>query len=387
VRRLACAIQEYEWGHPTWLPDLLDQPERKGRPSAELWMGAHPSAPSKVDGVGLDRLIVEAPIANLGSDVSARFGQLPYLFKVLAIDRALSIQSHPSLEQARAGFARENEAQTPLDAPNRTYRDDNHKPEMICAVTPFEALCGFRSLVDAHGLLDALSTPALEPLRAILSASGEPQQRFAASLEYLLRLETVDATVLVDEVVAAMGSCSDPRYLHVTQSLQRVASDYPDDVGVVVGLLLNHITLEPGQALFLGPGNLHAYLSGVGVELMANSDNVIRGGLTPKHIDLDELLAVVDCSPLEVPTENPTSSAHTFSSPVEEFALSRVDLSAGGSMSVVGPAIVLLTEGSAGGVCKGQPVFIAAGDHPWALTGTGMAWVATVGRPHETPLA
>lgn len=398
VDRLQCVVRDYAWGHPTFIPELLGQPSG-GEPQAELWMGAHPSAPSQVDGIGLDRRIYADPSGLLGSEIDDRFGGLPLLFKVLAANVPLSIQAHPSLEQAKVGFARENDAGIPLDASNRTYRDDNHKPELICALTTFEAKCGFRPVAETQAILARLQRPELDPLLALLAYEGPEAERpgdaerIEAAISYLLGLDPASAGPLVNAVVEGASAlvvgaegepATDLAGLHELRWTTRLAEEFGPDIGVVVALFLNHVELQPGEALFLPAGNLHAYLSGAGMELMANSDNVVRGGLTPKHIDVGELLAVLDFSPIEVPVQRPAGPVHTFDCPVPEFSLTRVDLSAGGGAVVTGPAIVVLTEGqielpTVGAVDKGQPLFVAAADTPLAIRGDdGLAWIASV---------
>ena len=387
VARLRCVVRDYAWGHPTFIPELLGQ-STSGEPQAELWMGAHPSAPSELDGVGLDSRISADPAGLLGPEVAERFGGLPLLFKVLAAKVPLSIQAHPSLDQARAGFVRENDAGIPLDAPNRTYRDDNHKPELICALTNFEAKCGFRPVAETQAVLTGLQRPELEPLLGLMADGGSEAERIRAAISYLLGLDQSAAAALVEAVVAGAkagpaGTSPDTRSDELRWTA-RLADQFGPDIGVVVALFLNHVELQPGEALFLPAGNLHAYLSGSGIELMANSDNVVRGGLTPKHIDANELLAVLDFAPINVPVQRPAGSVHTFDIPVPEFSLTRVDLADGGRAAVSGPAIVLLTEGQLdvpglGAVEKGEPLFVSAADEPLRLRGdNGLAWVATV---------
>lgn len=389
VALLSCVVRDYAWGHPTFIPELLGQPS-SGEPQAELWMGAHPSAPSQLDGAGLDSRISADPAGLLGPEVADRFGGLPLLFKVLAANVPLSIQAHPSLEQAKAGFARENGAGIPLDASDRTYRDDNHKPELICALTTFVAKCGFRPVAETRAVLASLQRVELAPVVDLLADSGSEAARIQAAISYLLGLAPSSSAPLVEAVVAGAaavvagnGVATDGTGCELRWTA-RLADEFGPDIGVLVALFLNHVELQPGEALFLPAGNLHAYLSGSGMELMANSDNVVRGGLTPKHIDVSELMAVLDFSPIEVPIQRPAGSVHTFDIPVPEFSLTRVDLSAGGRAQVTGPAIVVLTEGrievpDIGMVEKGQPLFVSAADAPLSVRGAdGLAWVASV---------
>jgi mannose-6-phosphate isomerase len=257
-------------------------------------MGAHPSAPSEVETeagpVTLLEWIARDPVAVLGADVAERFGaELPFLFKVLAPARALSIQTHPNAAQARAGFARENAAGIALDSPLRNYRDANPKPELICALSEFTALCGFRRVDAIVAGLASLELPGLVAELEALRVAGD------AGLEGFFRglmERPADARrALADDAAEAAGRRAGgaPEYAE----MQQLAQQFPGDVGVLAPLLLNLVQLAPGQALFLDAGNLHAYLRGVGVELMANSDNVLRGGLTTKHVDVPELLATL----------------------------------------------------------------------------------------------
>ncbi len=387
VERLDCDIQHYAWGQAGAISSLTGR-EPGGEPEAELWMGAHPKAPSRLaDGRTLLEAIEADPVTLLGAAVDRRFGQLPFLFKVLAAEIPLSIQAHPSIERATAGFDRENRLGIAIDAPERTYRDPNHKPELICALTPFEAKCGFRALDQTRRLFEALDHPTLDAVRRLLH-DGDDRTCLQNVMACLLGQEAHASRAMAEavadraaELVADEHPITDEFGVDLV-ACAGVAEAFPGDIGGVVALLLNHVVLAPGEALYLGSGNLHAYLHGVGVELMANSDNVLRGGLTPKHIDVAELLAVVDYQPIAAPVERPSGPVHTYASPVEEFALTRVDLDHA-THDVVGPAIVLVTEGFAtvGGVRieAGEPTFIAADGGPTPLAGVGLAWAAGVG--------
>ncbi len=355
AHRLECRIQEYAWGDVDAIAQLTGRPNDERRPQAELWMGAHPAAPSKVGDVSLDLLVATDPVRWLGRPVASRHGELPFLFKVLAAAQPLSIQAHPSADQAVAGFDREDRAGIALDDFQRIYRDRHHKPELICALTRFEVLCGFRSAAEICADLVARPELDLGDLADALSGDGWEEDRLARALDLVLGLSS--------ERAAAVGAA-----LASSGGVFQVLHDaFPGDVGVVVALLLNHRVLEPGEATFLGAGTLHAYVSGVGVEVLANSDNVIRGGLTAKHIDREELRRVVDTRPLHVEIQAPSGPIHTYDTPVDEFALTRVRLEPGSSLSVSGPAIVLVTEGSLtaqeiGRVETGNPLLVAGTD-------------------------
>ena len=382
---LAASVQNYGWGDPAFIPEL-QQRTPTGAPEAELWMGAHPKAPSRMRsaGIGLDEHIATDLTGALGS--AASFGQLPFLKKVLAAAQPLSIQTHPNLEQARIGFARENEEGVPLDSPTRTYRDANHKPELICALTPFDAKCGFRSVEQSRDLVSRLDNPGVAPLAERLAAEGDDAAVLADVLQWLLTLDNDAAARLTGAVVDAATSVADGPWLTEIMWTHRLQALYPGDPGVIVALLLNHFTLEPGEALFLEAGVLHAYVQGAGIEIMANSDNVIRGGLTPKHIDVTELAAIVDTTPIDPPVQKPASQAHTFDSPVDEFALTRLVIDDGYQASSDGPEILIATSGAfrlscgdaAFGVEPGSPVWIDASDGPWTAEGHGTLFRATV---------
>jgi mannose-6-phosphate isomerase len=331
ISLLKNTIQNYAWGSTRAIPDLLGQKNPEHKTQAELWIGAHPKAPSLVQHngqwVSLPELIAKNPIDILGKKVAANFNnRLPYLFKVLAAAKPLSIQAHPDLHQAREGFQRENTQKIPLDAPNRNYRDDNHKPECICALTQFWALSRFRKI---SGILSYFEKLNLQQLQAELAdfkkrPTVDGLKRFYTSL---MTLDMDRQKRIVDEALGqAQGfEAEDP----VFKWMLRLADDYPGDIGVLTPILLNLICLEPGQAIFLDAGELHAYLEGLGIELMANSDNVLRGGLTPKHVDVAELLRVLKFEDRDITLLKPGKSVANelvYPSPAAEFVLSVITL-------------------------------------------------------------
>ena len=430
--RLIGQVQGYAWGDPAFIPRLQGR-TATGKPEAELWFGAHPVAPSHLvdSGAALDELVRADPLTVLGPSATRRFGRFPYLLKVLAAAEPLSIQAHPSLAQARAGHAREEAAGIPWDSPRRTYRDDNHKPELLVALTPFEAKCGFRPLADTRRVIELLATagptPALAGLRSRLdgspggSVTGAAGDRavVAGLIGWLLGLPVEASRPLVADVVAAaeklLAGAAVPSDLQddvPDDGLDEVPDEaaafeaelrwtgrldvrHPGDIGVVVGLLLNHVVLAPGEAVFLEAGNLHAYLRGAGVELMANSDNVVRGGLTSKHVDAAELVSVLDATPGPAPVQIPTGAVHRYWSPAPEFALTRLAGALQGAeapepMDPTGPEIVLATGGRATlvtddgrslDVDPGQAALVTPGDGPYRLEAreAGVWWRATVG--------
>ena len=324
-------VQNYAWGSLTAISDLLGVSNPTNIPQAELWMGAHPKAPSKVqyDGrwLSLIDLIEKHPVDILGKAVAQKFNNtLPYLFKVLAAASPLSIQAHPNSVQAREGFRRENSMKIPLDAPRRNYRDDNHKPECICALTPFWALCGFREISTIVSYFNAVCPEGLkDELTALkLNPSSEGLKQF---FSILLTFDADHRQSIIDEAVsnARKSEGQDAAY----EWIVKLSDSYPHDIGILSPILLNLLCLEPGQAIFLGAGQLHAYLDGVGIELMANSDNVLRGGLTPKHIDVSELLKVLQFDERDVTFLEPdkiSNHERVYACPVKEFALSIITL-------------------------------------------------------------
>lgn len=393
MEQLSCVVQEYAWGDTQSIPHLLGQ-EPDGQPKAELWMGAHPRACSDcVDGGSLADLIAGDPTAALGTEVNDRFGQLPFLFKVLAAGEPLSIQSHPTLDQAIEGFARENEEGIPLDAPHRVYRDPNHKPEVIAALTPFHAKCGFRPLSESRQLFSLVSAlddaGVLKPITEILFEDGAASDVYANAMAYILgapastEIEIASATTTA--AAALLGTPAGEPFASELEWTGKIAASFPDDTGVTVALMLNHVFLEPGQAIFLEAGNLHAYLNGVGMELMANSDNVVRGGLTPKHRDIAELLKVVDCSPIDVPIQIPTTDTWTYHCPVPEFTLQRL-VNPSGPIESPGPEIIFVQQGDIEFVCGEKTLVMTGGDVVWlsaedaevSISGQGTLWRATV---------
>lgn len=294
IRRLRNPIRNYAWGSHTALAKLTGRPAPTASPEAELWMGAHPSAPSEVETeagpVSLLEWIQRDPQAVLGRDSVRRFGrELPFLFKVLAPVSALSIQAHPDVDRAQQGFDRENAAGLALEDPRRSYRDANPKPELICALEPFTALCGFRRCAEVVAGLEHLGVPQLTAAARKLRGAGDGG--LADLFRSLLTRGPGAQRSLAEEVAhAVQGREGESAELAEVSLLAR---QHPGDVGIVAPLLLNLVVLAPGQALFLAPGELHSYLRGFAVELMANSDNVLRGGLTSKHVDVLELLDVL----------------------------------------------------------------------------------------------
>ena len=379
MQHLDGIVQHYAWGSASALPDLLGV-ARDGEPWAELWLGAHPSAPSRLaDGRPLDAAIAADPVGWLGAASVARFGpRLPFLLKVLAAGQPLSLQAHPTEAQAIAGFARENDLGIPLDAPERVYKDPHHKPELICALTPFDALCGFRPLDATAELLQVLAgrgAHGLAPFAALLADAGaDPAGALGYTVGSLLTMPAGDQRLLVDTTAAACAAAEGPDPF-ATSWMVRLAERYPGDVGAVVSLLLNGVRLAPGEAIALEAGNLHAYLEGTGIEIMANSDNVLRGGLTPKHIDVPELLRVVDFTPLADPVVRQAADG-SYPTRAPEFRLTRTS-GDGGARRLRGAEIALCTAGAARGTALITPA--SAGSWEPFATGADEVFVASVG--------
>lgn len=351
MERIDAVVQSYPWGSRTLLAELMGNAAPTERPQAEAWFGAHPLAPSKVGGRPLTDVIADDPAAALGRAAELADGALPFLLKVLAAEEPLSLQAHPTLEQAREGFAAEDAAGIPLTAPNRNYRDRNHKPELVVAVTRFDALAGFRPVARTLELFRELAVPELDHYTVLLGGGSEADGLRALFTTWL----TLPPRVLDDLVEVVRARCEayegDGWVAEVAATTADIAARYPGDPGVLASLLLNRITLEPGQGIYMGAGKLHAYLSGMGVEVMANSDNVLRGGLTSKHVDIVELLRVLDFEPSVDPVVRPVGDGgvYWYATPAEEFRLTRIEVPAGGSADVAesGAIVVLVTAGGA----------------------------------------
>ncbi|MFD5884268.1 mannose-6-phosphate isomerase, class I [Streptomyces yangpuensis] len=382
--RLTNTIRPYAWGSTTALPALLGV-EPTGEPQAELWMGAHPGAPSRVDrGAGersLAEVIAADPEGELGAATVAKFGPgLPFLFKILAAGAPLSLQVHPDLAQAKAGFEEEERRGIPIDADHRNYKDPNHKPEMICAITTFDGLCGFRSPQASADLFEGLGVGSLKPYADLLRAHPEE----AALREVLTAVLTADREQMARTVTETAAAAAHLGGEYATYAA--LAHEYPGDPGVLAAMLLNHVRLQPGEALFLGAGVPHAYFDGLGVELLANSDNVLRAGLTPKHVDVPELLKIVRFEPSDPAVMRPEGDGgeEVYEAPIDEFRLSRFLLAPGGAPHVLpdgAPQILLCTGGSAQAgelaLTPGGSAFVPA-DEKVELSGNGTVFRATV---------
>jgi len=360
IHFLTNPVQNYAWGSHAAIAELMGRSFPTREPEAEMWMGAHPKAPSTVKtrqgDESLMDLIKQHPHDIIGKAAAAFENRLPYLFKVLAIEEPLSIQVHPNREQAKKGFARENHLSIPMDAAERNYRDDNHKPECICALTHFWALNGFRDRSTIIRRLRETCSNTLDKGIRELEEHAD-SQGFKRFLDILLNLEENDVEKILDRAVpyAEARRSRDPAFDWVV----RLHNTYPGDIGVLFPLILNLVCLNPGQAMYLPAGQMHAYLKGVGIELMANSDNVLRGGLTSKHVDVSELLKILNFKeqPLEIiEPEKKRVSEKAYPTPAVEFELSVIEAVEGEPYTSAkdrGVEILLLTSGEVE-VCQGK---------------------------------
>jgi mannose-6-phosphate isomerase len=393
-------IKHYEWGSASLIPQLLGI-AGDGSPWAELWMGSHSDTSSLVSlpsgNISLGEFIARDPRRYLGEKTAQRYGSLPFLFKLLAIDKPLSIQAHPNLAQAREGYEREYKAQMAHNAPNRSYRDPNHKPETICALTPLTGMCGFRSREEITQLLSvfhaeaasggAAPAPVRESFIPLLRALEIPEQALAMRnfLDALFGFSTAARTALTQFILSSGEGASGEEW----ELMREFARQHPNDPTIIAPLYLAVFHLEPGEAIFLKPGVPHAYIHGFGVELMANSDNVLRGGLTTKHIDVPELMKVLDFNSQKPRIIKPelVSGCFTYPAPCEEFSLSVMrgtTKATSAAFARNAPAIVIVTEGevSIGDTVlkQGESAFIpAAGDEaPLVLQGNYTLYAASV---------
>jgi mannose-6-phosphate isomerase len=393
MRLLTNPIRGYAWGSRTAIATIQGRPAPSEHPEAELWLGAHPAAPSQLGGVPLGEAIDADPVGVLGPNVLARFGaRLPYLLKLLAAAAPLSLQAHPDATQAAAGFAAQEAAGLARDDPARTYVDPYHKPELLVAVEglstlasetthDFEALCGFRTPEASARELESLGVPALGPVISALRA-GTTEDRLRGAVERLMSWPVEERSDLVAAVARGHRLAG------------QLAADYPADIGVVLALLLNHVVLRPGEAVWMPAGNLHGYLRGVGVEIMAASDNVLRGGLSPKHLDVGGLLQILRYEVLDDPVHHPVSVGPglcTWPVPAAEFSLCRADLGEATDLGhptltlpAGGPRIVLCLRGRAAlrtdsctvQLGSGEAAFVPAADGAVQASGTATLFQA-----------
>ncbi len=377
------AIRTYAWGSRTAIAEFTGRPVPAAHPEAELWLGAHPQDPARLetdDGeVSLLQTLIADPDGQLGSAARSRFGDsLPFLVKVLAADEPLSLQAHPSRKQAAEGYLREEKLCIPVTSPVRNYRDASHKPELLVALQPFEALTGFRPAARTIELLRALGVAELDSYIGLLNDQTDADGLRALFTTWITAPQPhIDVLVpaVLDGAIDYMTSGA-TEFAAEARTVLELGERYPGDAGVLASLLLNRITLAPGEAIFLPAGNLHTYLRGVAVEVMANSDNVLRGGLTPKHVDVPELLRVLDFTPtteaqLRPPTHRDGINL-VFDTPAEEFAGSILTLDGENLGHEVdapsrhdGPQILLCIEGASSVHGKAKTLQLNCGTAAW----------------------
>ena len=367
------AVRTYAWGSRTAIAEFTGRHSPTAHPEAELWFGAHPGDPARLETDGGERSLLEVikadPEGQLGKATRQRFGDcLPFLAKVLAADEPLSLQAHPSAEQAVEGYEHEDRLKIPLNAPTRNYRDRSHKPELIVALGPFEAL----AVAD------------LDPFIGLLSGQSD-----AAGLRALfttwITAPQPDLDVLVPAVLDGAVSyirSGDTTFAAEAKTVLELGERYPGDAGVLAAMLLNRINLAPGEGIYLPAGNLHAYLNGIGFEVMANSDNVLRGGLTPKHVDVAELLRVLDFTPTDESALRPEIAGDgmelVYDTPAPEFAVSVLGLDGDQLGHEVdaparhdGPQILLCIDGSVAVHAKSSVLTLGRGAAAWVAADDG----------------
>jgi mannose-6-phosphate isomerase len=404
MHRLTNPVRAYAWGSRSHIPKLCGQPVGD-EPVAEMWFGAHPADPSRVeDGRGLDKLIKQSPEELLGRRVAESFGpRLPFLMKLLAAAEPLSLQVHPTSERARIRYAEQNAAGIPLKAPERSYQDASHKPELIYALTRFEGMAGFRDTARTAAILRMFELPWLDSVADELAETQTPFQTLRRVVtemlattgddlhERLRQLRTAaeEAEARAHRPQSRMRppdvepSSVERESLRVFAQTKELVDRYPDDAGVLVTLLLNHVVLAAGEAMFIAAGVIHAYTSGFGVEIMAASDNVLRAGLTPKYVDIPELLKITNFTPIPPPlwAGTPVADANgiKLAPPVEEFELVVASIDGEEPMTDdVRPMIVLCLDGelrvstqeSDEKLHPGEAVFVGDSDGRTQLSGT-----------------
>lgn len=388
-------IKNYDWGTEDFIPKLLDIPNPEQAPFAELWMGTHSQGEScsVEDGLPLKAAIQKDSAFFLGDAFSEKSGELPFLFKVLSAKNSLSIQAHPNKAQAEAGFDYENKEGIALNAFERNYKDDNHKPEILCALTDFTAMCGFRPVQEIKKLLKIFSCHLTNDLGLLLSENNKSSLKEFYALNYAVEKSSAS---LRDHIVKNLGKIKEknPSYKKVWELIEDFSERFPLDMAVISPLYLNIIELKPGEAIFLPAGILHAYVKGSGLELMSASDNVLRAGLTGKYIDKLELLRILRFESflpqLLLPPKAEKSSGadfYSYKTPVSDFKLSCLH-NFSGELPVKGPLIIIVIQGvltftfgqnDKSTLEKGKSAFIAAGLTGVLLNGTYTAYIAGLG--------
>jgi len=389
-------VRDYSWGSYTAIPKLLGKKPPYQKPCAELWMGAHPSGSSIVKtGKGWESLydlIREYPDQILGRTCSKKFGgELPFLFKIIAASKPLSIQIHPNLSQARKGFKRENSQDIPVDSFLRNYRDENHKPELLCALSSFEALCGFRKIKEILILFKKACPETL--IKTVNALDRKPDS--SGLKGFMANLMKTDANLkkkIISEAAlnARKFAYDEPAF----ECVVRLIKTYPDDIGVLSPLYLNLVRLSPGQAIFLPAGLVHSYLEGTALELMAGSDNVIRGGLTQKHMDSVEFLKTAGFRSHKIKIIMPVKNRkeYLYRTSTGEFALSKIIVGSGSKylspkrrnaeiiLCTEGRSIITGPEGAGINLSPGKSVIIPASVTIYSIDGKATLYKA------QTPL-
>lgn len=378
--KIANQARNYAWGSRTLIADYFGpQIPATNEPMAEVWFGTHPGSPS---------VLAENPEKTLVAELGGQ--ELNFLMKILAANQPLSIQAHPNSAQAKAGFERENAQGIAIDAKNRNYKDDQPKPEIIVALSEFEALCGFKPIDELDALLEDMETH---------TGVSEGFRTMSANWRKLLHetdgLKKVFTDIShrkgnLDGFTAELTAMADFEARFALS--ERLNLLYPGDPGVVLALLMNHVILEPGQALFLDAGNVHAYLSGLGVEVMAASDNVLRGGLTPKHIDVDELEKVVDFHAGKIAPVTPREVVQgliEYPCNTDAFLLYKAEPSGDrvlADLSMPGESVILCTAGEIALsnsleerviLRRGEAAYMSSEAKFFTISGSGTAFLAT----------
>ncbi|MEJ1177761.1 MULTISPECIES: mannose-6-phosphate isomerase, class I [unclassified Pseudarthrobacter] len=387
MHRLTGARRSYDWGSTTAMSEFLGSAP-DGAPYAELWLGAHPTGPATAETPNgpeqLDRVISGDTPRYLGEDVTSRFGQLPYLVKLLAPARPLSMQVHPNRQMAIAGYQEEERRGIPLDDPQRSFKDEHNKPEMVYAITYFEGLVGFRAREEIALLLQTVAGPLRPASDALCQSPGE--QGMQSTLEQMLELNALQVKEVLETTTKLADTHANPTIRAACSTVNELSRLYPQDIGAVISLMLNKVQLQPGQLVFLGDGVPHAYLGGFGLEVMGNSDNVLRLGLTTKHIDVPSMLKALDfnSSGFAVETAPSDQITHVFEPATPEYALSitRPHLAVGGTTTLPGhgPRVLVCLSGqvttttaasNAETVTRGQSLFVSAEEPAIQVTGCG----------------
>ncbi|MBL7761596.1 MAG: mannose-6-phosphate isomerase, class I [Sediminibacterium sp.] len=376
IFKIKGVVQHYAWGGYSFIPALLGEQNAAHQPCAEYWMGAHPSAPSVIQVGGeplrLDQLFQSDLAGNLSQSVADRFGELPYLFKVLDVNDMLSIQVHPTKEEAEKGYDRENAAGIPLNAPHRNYKDRNHKPEVMVALSEFWLLHGFKSKAALEETLE--TTAELRLLQTLFKKEGT-----RALYQFVMEMDQVDVNILLAPLVKREIRRKQEGLLAKDQPGWWVAKLYEGkdlntdlDRGIFSIYFFNIVRVNPGEAVFQKAGVPHAYLEGQNIELMANSDNVLRGGLTPKHIDVSELMkhtSFEEVVPEVMKGLDAGQGEKIYPCPVPDFGISKISLSAGAAYEATAqtPETIIVTEG---GALVNNSLVLKRGEAMMVLPGT-----------------